>query len=82
MNWNKIGGGLAVVLVIACAVALIGGKSWPQPRGSAYAQGQMPLSSATLVIEVKSGFHGSVWKFRDSNRECYFNSSGGIWCTR
>jgi len=36
---------------------------------------------AVPVIEVSNGRHGSIWKFYDDNRECYFNSAGGIWCT-
>lgn len=40
----------------------------------------------TLVVggeTVTSARYPSVWKFKDpkaSNRDCYFTSSGGIWC--
>jgi len=47
----------------------------------AYADNEPQQSHTTLLIEVVNGRHGSIWKFRDHNRECYFNSSGGIWCT-
>jgi hypothetical protein len=77
MNWNKIGGGLVIGLIIACAVALtLMGTNAPAQSSTA-----MPSSKASLMIEVSNGRHGSIWKFVDDNRECYFNSSGGIWCT-
>ena len=77
MNWNKAGGWLAVGLILACAVALIVmGASEPAQSSTTEAS-----SNASLVIEVSTGRHGSIWKFYDGNRECYFNSSGGVWCT-
>ena len=77
MNWNKIGGGLAVGLIIACAIALTFiGDGRPAQSSTTEAS-----ADASLVVEVSTGRHGSIWKFYDGNRECYFNSSGGIWCS-
>jgi len=39
------------------------------------------LSYTTLVVERVAGVHGDIFKFRDGNRECYFNGKGGIWCS-
>jgi len=78
MNWNKTSGWLAVGLIVACAVALIiMGTSNPVQSSALDA-----TLKATPVVEViYYGKHNSIWKFWDNNRECYFNSSGGIWCT-
>lgn len=48
---------------------------------TANAQDEMSQTTTTLMVEVVNGRHGSIWKFIDRNRDCYFNSSGGIWCT-
>jgi len=77
MNWNKLSGGLVVALLVGCAVFAIVLSAIPPVQSSISGA----ASEATLVIEVSSGRHGSVWKFVDGNRQCYFNSSGGMWCT-
>jgi hypothetical protein len=46
------------------------------------AGGPPPTSFSSPVVVVRNGEHGSIWKFHDGNRECYFNSAGGIWCER
>jgi len=38
------------------------------------------LPKAELIVKGSGGSHGSIWKFTDGIRECYFNSHGGIWC--
>jgi len=48
-----------------------------EASGSSFEAKSVP----TLVIEVNANHHGSIWKFYDGNRECYFNSAGGVWCT-
>jgi len=65
----------ALVLITVLTAAFI------TNRASATHLGESTNDLTVEVVEVKNGVHGSIWWFRDDNRECYFNSSGGIWCT-
>jgi hypothetical protein len=67
-------GFVALVSITLLATTFITGKV-------SSASGEVRLSHTVKVVEVVGGIHGSIWKFWDNNRECYFNSSGGIWCT-
>ncbi len=66
-------GFVALVLITLLTTIYITGK--------ASADTEPRLSNVARVVEPKTGIHSAVWKFWDNNRECYFVSGGGIWCT-
>jgi hypothetical protein len=68
----------SLMLVI---ISLLFAPALKPPITEAYAGSPPAIAGAVLVVEVLNGSHGSIWKFEDDNRECYVNSSGGIWCT-
>jgi hypothetical protein len=73
-----ISGVLALITITLCASIFLN-KRFEQ----ALAEASTPSwdRSEVMVVKHRPGTHGSVWKFRDANRECYFNSKGGIWCS-
>lgn len=75
----KTGLTILTVSVVVCLVLIMGGGF--HLSDEAPASNEPLLSYTTKVVEAEPGTHGSVWKFQDGNRTCYFNARGGIWCT-
>lgn len=69
---------LTLMLFVTMVVAILCNL----PTKEVAAGGSPPTSFSSPVVVVRNGEHGSIWKFHDGNRECYFNSAGGIWCER